>query len=197
MSLAYDPNKPEYGPNTPSANERDFLMSQMNGDPYGNDDGGGGGGGGGDGCGGIIVFGIIALTAMSLLESAFKGFKSSSRPRNTPEPVEKVAPVRINYLALQGPQVDWHKKLGRTPSRATTAVTIDNHSSRTYLIYTFRNQGNDSRPGPMFREATVKGRSSRRIDCNVGQVFMVVSEDFGRLTGAVTAESRPGVLAFW
>jgi hypothetical protein len=196
MSLAYDPNKPEYGPNTPSANERDFLMSQMNGDPYGNDDDGGGGGGG-DGCGGIIVFGIIALTAMSLFESAFKGFKSRSRSIAPTEPAKQVETVKIHYLALQGPLVLWHKKLNRTPSRSTTSVTIENNSNSAYLIYSFRNQGSNTRPGPMFREATVNAKKTLRIDCNVGQVFVVVHEASGRLSGAVTAESRPGVLPFW
>lgn len=195
MSLAYDPNKPEYPdlPGSISAAQREHEMSQMNGDPYGNDHGGGNDGGGG--CSGIIFIGIIVLAVLSVFEGAFKGSKGGSGGTTPPPP----PPPRqqIHYLGMVGPKIEWREVLARKPRDGKTTITVDNQSRTTYVFYTFRNQGTPTASGPMYRELVVRGNSKRRIDCNVGQVFAVVDEKSGRFVGAVTAESRAGVLPFW
>ena len=194
MSLAYDPNKPEYPglPGSISAAQREHEMSQMNGDPYGNDHGGGNDGGG---CSGIIFIGIIIMAVLSVFEGAFKGSKRGSGGTTPPPP----PPPRqqIHYLGMVGPKIEWSKVLARKPRDGKTTITVDNNSSASYLFYTFRNQGTADACGPMYRELVVRGNSKRRIDCNVGQVFAVVDEESGRFVGAVTAEPRAGVLPFW
>jgi hypothetical protein len=139
----------------------------------------------------LVFLGFVISGVFGVIQSLL-----NVEPGSDPVPPIPPTPPKSNYLALMLPADGLSAARNRKLQAKKTVVTIDNRSNHGYAVYRFRNQQDDSNPGPLVREATVNAATQLEIVCHVDQVFTIVRDD-GSMFGYLVAEPEPGTLQVW